>query len=177
MGKVLFSQVRVWPQGGTHLRPIILPSTGPPCPFSGEGWLPQYLASCPFLGGGGGGYPIQSWETEQHSEHLLRGWRYASYVHTGGLCCVSVVSSDSCTVQYLNDIQVTRQLVMHSMTSHLPWRRGICPEMDEWCWRWPSGWGWICLGMECVSLASSWLVPESNQSKNSLRSKNSVNIY
>ena len=25
------------------------------------------------------------WETEQHLEHLLRGWRYASCVHAGGL--------------------------------------------------------------------------------------------
>ena len=42
--------------------------------------------------------PIQDWmgypppsrqETEQHSEHLLRGGRYASCVHAGGLFCIS----------------------------------------------------------------------------------------
>ena len=47
---------------------------------------------------------------------------------------VSVISSNSCTVQYLNNIQVTRQLVLYFMTSHLPWRRGICEEMGGW-WR------------------------------------------
>ena len=40
--------------------------------------------------------PVQTWggispppgqETEQHSEHLLRGGRYASCVHAGGLSC------------------------------------------------------------------------------------------
>ena len=31
-----------------------------------------------------GGYPLQ---TDQHSEHLLRGGQYASCVHAGGLSC------------------------------------------------------------------------------------------
>ena len=33
--------------------------------------------------------PLPHQETEQHKEHLLRGRRYASWVHTGGLSCVA----------------------------------------------------------------------------------------
>ena len=34
---------------------------------------------------------IPSWKTDQHSEYLLLGGRYASYVHAGGLSCSKII--------------------------------------------------------------------------------------
>ena len=34
--------------------------------------------------------PLPNQKTEQHSEHLLRGGRYASCVHAGGLSCFNI---------------------------------------------------------------------------------------
>ena len=94
MGKVLFSQVCVCPHQGwglPHLHPIILPLVT--CPFQE---VPLWLVTGPFLGGypspsrgipwPGLGYPPPP-KTEQQSEHLLHGGRYASCVHAGGLSC------------------------------------------------------------------------------------------
>ena len=47
----------------------------------------------PTLDGGtylGWGILPTPWETEQHSEYVLRGRRYASYVHAGGLSCLKL---------------------------------------------------------------------------------------
>ena len=72
MGKVLLSQVSVsshFGRGGYPILPDrgrgypILPG-GYPHPRSGQGWCPQ---------------------SEQHSMYLLRGGRYASCIHAGGL--------------------------------------------------------------------------------------------
>ena len=86
-----------------------IPGSGAGVPHSRSGWGGGYL-----IPGLDGGYPVpgfsgdQGWrtpppprtewvtpptpnqETEQHSEHLLRGGRYASCVHTGGLCCLVI---------------------------------------------------------------------------------------
>ena len=50
---------------------------GTPLPRSGQGvlWM---------------GFPAPCQETEQHSEHLLRGGRYVSCIHAGGLSCFTV---------------------------------------------------------------------------------------
>ena len=40
--------------------------------------------------------PPLCWETEQHSEHLLRGGRYASCVHAGRLSCLKSVWYEFC---------------------------------------------------------------------------------
>ena len=61
------------------------------------GWgVPQ-----PGLDSGGGylGYPLTH-QTEQHSEHLLRGGRYASCVHAGGLSCSSFYFSSKPFLYY-----------------------------------------------------------------------------
>ena len=47
-------------------------------PFPNQDWMWYSLCQ---------GYPPPIQETEQHSEHLLRGGRYASCVHAGGLSC------------------------------------------------------------------------------------------
>ena len=81
--------------GGTLLlsgRGVLLPQVGGVLPSQAGGttFTGRVLPS-QIWGGGGttlpGGYPL----LEQHSVYLLRGGRYASCVHAGGLsCCVEV---------------------------------------------------------------------------------------
>ena len=65
---------------------------GTPDPGSFSGLWSQFLfRGYPVPAGGGGtsvlGYPLPPSETEQQSEFLLRGWRYAFCGHAGGLSC------------------------------------------------------------------------------------------
>ena len=73
---------------------------GTPCSDLGWGYPPirkdggtPYWEGCgtpPFRTGWGTPPPPPHQETEQHSDHLLRGGRYASCVHAGGLSCLSL---------------------------------------------------------------------------------------
>ena len=78
--------------GGTHSqvgRGVPLPRQGGGYPFPGRGrgyLLPRWGEGYPFPGRRSG-YPL----LEQHSVYLLRGGRYASCVHAGGLSCLSAV--------------------------------------------------------------------------------------
>ena len=68
-------------QGGV---PPIQVRWGVPGCGRGHGTPPPSMARSQD-GGGGGGYPL----LEQHSVYLLRGGRYVSCVHAGGLSCLS----------------------------------------------------------------------------------------
>ena len=70
-------------------------------PGGGEGTYPGKVQT----GGGAylgqGRYPPSPARTDQHSEHLLRGGRYASCVHAGGLSCLSFAFTQEDFLVYL----------------------------------------------------------------------------
>ena len=80
--------------GGTHPRSGQEGYPGYPPIGVRTGGYPRYTPACPTLDGGTPS--VQVWmglppptgqETEQHSKHLLRGGRYTSCIHAGGLSC------------------------------------------------------------------------------------------
>ena len=73
-------------QGGTPVR-VSTPLTRVGTHWSGQVSFPARVGT-PWVRVGTpsqGGYPPA--RTDQHSEHLLRGRRYASCIHAGGLSC------------------------------------------------------------------------------------------
>ena len=70
---------------------ILIPAQdmGVPHPRSGQGipWGTPPMSRWGASSGWGEGYP----QPEQHNMYLLRGGRYASWVHAGGLSCVKEI--------------------------------------------------------------------------------------